>query len=182
MRAIPLPLPGALLIEHQVYPDERGAFFEGWNERALARAGVEARFVQDNVSISRRLVLRGLHYQIPHAQGKLVHVLAGEIFDVLVDLRRSSPTFARSVEVTLSAAAHRSLWVPAGLAHGFLALADDTQVQYKVTDYWERSAEHTLAWDDATLAIRWPLPAGTAPILSAKDRQGRTLANAETFA
>jgi dTDP-4-dehydrorhamnose 3,5-epimerase len=182
MRAIPLQLPGAVLIEHAVYPDERGVFFEGWNERELARAGVEARFVQENVSISRRFVLRGLHYQIPHAQGKLVRVLAGEIFDVLVDLRRSSPTFARSLALTLSAAARRSLWVPEGLAHGFLALADDTQVQYKVTDYWERTAEHTLAWDDATLAIRWPLPPGTAPILSVKDRQGRALADAETFA
>ena len=134
------------------------------------------RFVQDNVSLSRRFVLRGLHYQLPHAQGKLVRVLAGEIFDVVVDLRRSSPTFGRSVHVTLSAAAPRSLWVPEGLAHGFLALADDTQVQYKVTDFWDRSAERTLAWDDATLAIGWPLPSGATPILSAKDRHGQSLA------
>jgi dTDP-4-dehydrorhamnose 3,5-epimerase len=181
MRAIPLELPGAFLIEHDVYPDERGAFFECWNERALAQAGIAVRFVQDNVSLSRRFVLRGLHYQLPHAQGKLVRVLAGEIFDVLVDLRRSSPAFGRSVHVTLSAAAPRSLWVPEGLAHGFLALSDDTQVQYKVTDYWDRSAERTLAWDDAKLAIGWPLPSGATPILSAKDRHGHSLADAETF-
>jgi dTDP-4-dehydrorhamnose 3,5-epimerase len=182
MRATALALPGVFVVEHQVFSDLRGGFFESWNEREFARAAIDARFVQENVSISRRHVLRGLHYQISHAQGKLVRVLAGEIFDVVVDLRRSSPAFGRSLAVALDARTPRSLWVPEGFAHGFLALADDTRVQYKVTDFWTREAERTLAWDDPTLAIEWPLPADTAPILSDKDRQGALLAAAETFA
>jgi dTDP-4-dehydrorhamnose 3,5-epimerase len=181
MRATALTLPGVWLIEHQAFGDLRGAFFESWNERAFAAAGIEARFVQENVSISKRYVLRGLHYQITHAQGKLVRVLAGEIFDVLVDLRRSSPAFGRTLHVELAARAHQSLWVPAGLAHGFLALAEDTQVHYKVTDFWTREAERTLAWNDPALGIKWPLPQNVAPILSDKDREGRPLALAETF-
>jgi len=182
MRATELALPGVLLIEHQVFGDERGAFFESWNERAFGAAGIAARFVQENVSRSRRFVLRGLHYQIRQTQGKLVRVLAGEIFDVVVDLRRSSPAFGQSVTVTLGPAEARSLWVPPGFAHGFLALSDDTRVQYKVTDYWSREAERTLRWDDAALGIRWPLPEGVAPLLSAKDRVGEPLASAECFA
>jgi dTDP-4-dehydrorhamnose 3,5-epimerase len=170
-----------MLIEPAVYTDVRGAFFEAWNERAFAAAGIDARFVQENVSISRRHVLRGLHYQVSQVQGKLVQVLAGEIFDVLVDLRRSSPSFGQSVNVTLSVAAPRALWVPPGLAHGFLALADNTRVQYKVTDSWAPQAERTLAWDDPALGIPWPLPPNTAPLLSEKDRRGRALAEAETF-
>lgn len=181
MRGIPLALPGAMLIEPAVYADPRGAFFEAWNERAFAAAGIEARFVQENVSISKRYVLRGLHYQVSQVQGKLIQVLAGEIFDVLVDLRRSSPGFGQSVNVTLSAEAPRSLWVPPGFAHGFLALADNTRVQYKVTDFWAPQAERTLAWDDPALGIQWPLPANTPPVLSDKDRRGQTLAQAETF-
>ncbi len=170
-----------LLIEHEVYQDERGAFFEGWNERALAQAGIAVRFVQDNVSLSRRFVLRGLHYQLPHAQGKLVRVLAGEIFDVLVDLRRSSPTFARSVHVTLSAAARRSLWVPEGLAHGFLALTDDTQVQYKVTDYWdrERRANPRLGRCDAGDRLAAAGRRYTDPVRQGPPRPGAR--GAETF-
>ena len=181
MRVVALALPGVCLIEHDVFEDARGAFFESWNERALTAAGIDARFVQENVSVSRRLVLRGLHYQIPHAQGKLVRVLAGEIFDIVVDLRRSSGAFGRRLEVTLNATKCRSLWVPAGLAHGFLALADHTQVQYKVTDFWMPASERTLAWNDPALGIPWPLPAGTAPILSDKDRCGQLLADAESF-
>lgn len=181
MRAAPLALPGVLLIEHHAFDDARGAFFESWNEREFAAAGIEARFVQENVSRSRAQVLRGLHYQIRQTQGKLVRVLAGEIFDVVVDLRRSSPTFGRSLSVELDAAA-RSLWVPPGFAHGFLALADGTCVQYKVTDYWSREAERTLQWNDPALGIRWPLPAGREPLLSAKDRDGTPLARAECFA
>ena len=181
MRGIPLALPGAMLIEPAVYADARGAFFEAWNERAFAAAGIEARFVQENVSLSKRYVLRGLHYQVSQIQGKLVQVLAGAIFDVLVDLRRSSPGFGQSVNVTLSAEAPRSLWVPPGFAHGFLALADNTRVQYKVTDFWAPQAERTLAWDDPALGIPWPLPTNTAPVLSDKDRRGQTLAQAETF-
>ncbi|MGO9802496.1 MAG: dTDP-4-dehydrorhamnose 3,5-epimerase [Steroidobacteraceae bacterium] len=181
MRTTALGLPGVKLIEHQAFDDERGAFFESWNERAFAAAGIEARFVQENVSRSRRFVLRGLHYQIHHTQGKLVRVLAGEIFDVVVDLRRSSPGFGNSLALNLDCAAARSLWVPPGFAHGFLALSDDTRVQYKVTDFWSREAERTLRWDDAALGIRWPLPAGVAPLLSPKDREGEPLARAECF-
>jgi dTDP-4-dehydrorhamnose 3,5-epimerase len=180
MRATALALPGVLLLEHEVFEDARGAFYESWNERAFAAAGVEARFVQENVSRSRAYVLRGLHYQIPHSQAKLVRVLSGEIFDVVVDLRRSSRSFGRSLSVRLDAGA-RSLWVPAGFAHGFLALADETRVQYKVTDFWARAAERTLQWNDAALGIDWPLPAGVAPLLSAKDREGQPLERAECF-
>jgi dTDP-4-dehydrorhamnose 3,5-epimerase len=181
MRAIPLALPGAVLIEPTLYSDPRGAFFEAWNERACAAAGIEAGFVQENVSVSKRHVLRGLHYQVSRVQGKLIRVLAGEIFDVIVDLRRSSPSFGRSLSVSLDAREARSLWVPRGFAHGFLALADDTQVQYKVTDFWAPQAERTLAWDDPALGIQWPLPAETDPLLSDKDRRGQRLAQAETF-
>ncbi len=181
MRAVPLALPGLVLIEHQRFEDPRGAFFESWNERAFAAAGIEARFVQENVSVSQARVLRGLHYQIPHTQGKLVRVLAGAIFDVVVDLRRSSPAFGRSLCVSLDATRAQSLWVPGGYAHGFLALADDTRVQYKVTDFWARESEHTLAWNDAALGIHWPIPEGATPLLSAKDQHGAALAQAETF-
>jgi len=181
MRVAPLALPGVLLIKHRVFEDARGAFFESWNERDFAAAGIEARFVQENVSRSRAGVLRGLHYQVRQTQGKLVRVLAGEIFDVVVDLRRSSATFGKSCSVQLDATGTRSLWVPAGFAHGFLALADETRVQYKVTDYWSPEAERTLQWNDPALAIRWPLPAGRVPLLSAKDAAGAPLKRAECF-
>jgi dTDP-4-dehydrorhamnose 3,5-epimerase len=181
MRTIPLALPGAVLIEPTVYADARGAFFEAWNERAFAAAGIEARFVQENVSVSKRHVLRGLHYQVSQVQGKLIRVLAGAVFDVIVDLRRSSPDFGRSLSVNLEAREPRSLWVPPGFAHGFLALDDNTHVQYKVTDFWAPQAERTLAWNDPALGIQWPLPPGTPPVLSDKDRRGQTLAQAETF-
>jgi dTDP-4-dehydrorhamnose 3,5-epimerase len=181
MRSVPLALAGVLLIEHKVFPDARGAFFESWNERDFAAVGIDVRFVQENVSLSRRHVLRGLHYQLPQAQGKLVRVLAGKIFDVVVDLRRSSATFGRSLNVTLKAEEPLSLWVPVGLAHGFLSLADDTRVQYKVTDFWAPQAERTLAWDDPALGIEWPLPPQTLPLLSDKDRRGQPLAQLETF-
>jgi dTDP-4-dehydrorhamnose 3,5-epimerase len=176
-----LALPGLTLIEHQVFEDARGAFFEGWNERDFAAAGIGARFVQENVSRSARWVLRGLHYQVRRIQGKLVRVLAGEIFDVVVDLRRSSPAFGRSHALRLDALAARSLWVPPGFAHGFLALTADACVQYQVTDYWSREAERTLAWNDAALGIAWPLPEGTVPLLSPKDREGLSLERAECF-
>ena len=181
MRSIPLDLPGAMLIEPTVYGDTRGAFFEAWNERTFAASGIEARFVQENVSVSKRHVLRGLHYQVSQVQGKLIRVLAGAVFDVIVDLRRSSPSFGRSLSVQLDAREPRSLWVPPGFAHGFLALADDTHVQYKVTDFWAPQAERTLAWNDPALGIHWPLPPGTGPVLSEKDGRGQTLAQAEIF-
>ena len=181
MQSIPLDLPGAMLIEPTVYGDARGAFFEAWNERTFAASGIDVRFVQENVSVSRRHVLRGLHYQVSQVQGKLIRVLAGAVFDVIVDLRRSSPGFGRSLSVQLDEREHRSLWVPAGFAHGFLALADDTHVQYKVTDFWAPQAERTLAWNDPALGIHWPLPTGTEPVLSEKDQRGQMLAQAETF-
>ena len=181
MRSVALALPGVLLIEHKVFADPRGAFFESWNERAFAAVGIEARFVQENISLSKRHVLRGLHYQVSQVQGKLVRVLAGKVFDVVVDIRRSSASFGRSLSVTLDADEQRSLWVPPGFAHGFLALADNTRVQYKVTDFWAPHAERTLAWNDPALAIEWPLPSQIEPILSDKDRHGLPLAKAETF-
>jgi len=181
MRSMPLSLPGAVLIEPTVYGDARGAFFEAWNERTFAASGIDVRFVQENVSVSRRHVLRGLHYQVSQVQGKLIRVLAGAVFDVIVDLRRSSPGFGRSLSVQLDAREPRSLWVPPGFAHGFLALADDTHVQYKVTDFWAPQAERTLAWNDPALGIHWPLPPGTGPVLSEKDGRGQTLAQAEIF-
>jgi dTDP-4-dehydrorhamnose 3,5-epimerase len=181
MRVTALALPGVLLIEHQLFADARGAFFESWNERAFAEAGIAARFVQQNVSVSQQWVLRGLHYQIRRTQGKLVRVLQGAIFDAVVDLRRSSAAFGRSLTVNLDAARPQSLWVPEGFAHGFLALAPETRVQYQVTDFWSREAERTLAWNDAALGIDWPLPAASAPLLSPKDAAGEPLARAETF-
>lgn len=181
MQLTPLGLPGLALLETPLYRDDRGAFVETWNARALAAAGIAASFVQDNLSLSRRHVLRGLHYQARQPQGKLVRVLSGRVYDVVVDLRSSSASCGRTFCLELAADEARALWVPAGFAHGFLALADDTRVQYKVTDYWAPEWERTLAWDDPALAIAWPLPAGVAPLLSAKDRSGVPLAAAERY-
>jgi dTDP-4-dehydrorhamnose 3,5-epimerase len=181
MELVPLGIPGLALIEPRVFRDERGAFLETWNARGFAAAGLAASFVQDNLSVSRRYVLRGLHYQARQPQGKLVRVLAGAIYDAVVDLRRSSPAFGRSCAIELVADEQRALWVPAGCAHGFLALADDTRVAYKVTDYWAPEWERTLRWDDPALGIAWPLPAGVAPIISTKDREGQPLALTEGF-
>ena len=181
MRVSALALPGVMLVEHEMFEDARGSFFESWNERRFTAAGIAARFVQENVSESRAYVLRGLHYQIQHAQGKLLRVLAGEIFDVVVDLRRASPSFGRSLALTLDAKGARSLWVPPGFAHGFLALAPGTRVRYLVTDFWSREAERSLAWNDPALGIEWPLPPGVSPLLSAKDAAAPPLAEVETF-
>ena len=169
------------MIEHSTFADHRGAFYESWNEREFKAAGIAAMFVQENESVSRCYVLRGLHYQITYAQGKLIRVQAGRIFDVVVDLRRSSTTFGRSLTVRLDAKPPRSLWIPPGFAHGFLALTDDTRVQYKVTQFRVPAAERTLAWDDPELGIAWPVPANVTPLLSDKDRRGQPLASAETF-
>jgi dTDP-4-dehydrorhamnose 3,5-epimerase len=175
----PTALPDVLLIEPRVFSDERGFFFESWNQRALAAAGLDAAFVQDNHSRSLRNVLRGLHYQIEHAQGKLVRVCAGEVFDVAVDIRRSSPTFGQSVSLTLSAQNKRMLWIPPGFAHGFLVLSDAAEFLYKTTDYWYPEHERTLLWNDPTLRIDWPLSG--APGLAAKDAAGRPLALADLY-
>ena len=179
MKVTPTALPDVLLIEPRVFGDERGFFFESWNRRAFAEAGLEAEFVQDNHSRSSHNVLRGLHYQIEHAQGKLVRVVAGEVFDVAVDIRRSSPTFGRAVGIKLSADSKSMLWIPPGFAHGFLVLSDDAEFLYKTTDYWYPEHERTLLWNDPALAIAWPLDG--PPKVAAKDAAGRPLASADLY-
>lgn len=181
MKITPTALPEVLLIEPRVFGDERGHFFESYNQREFeTTTGVRAGFVQDNQSRSRKNVLRGLHYQNPQPQGKLVRILAGEIFDVVIDIRRSSPAFGQWNGLVLSAQNRLSLWVPAGFAHGFLVLSDYADVLYKTTDYYAPQNEHCIAWDDAALAIAWPL-AG-APELSAKDQRGVPLKDAKVYA
>ncbi|HEX4328099.1 MAG TPA: dTDP-4-dehydrorhamnose 3,5-epimerase [Burkholderiales bacterium] len=183
MRRIDLPLAGPCLLEPDVFEDARGLFFETWNERTLAALGISAHFVQENHSRSARGVLRGLHYQMPQGQGKLLRLLAGEIFDVVVDLRRGSANFGRWHGSRLSAQSRQMLWVPAGFAHGFLALSEVAEVLYAITDFYAPGAEHTLAWDDPALGIAWPLAAAgvAAPVLSAKDARGLPLAAAPVF-
>ncbi|MBI2317036.1 MAG: dTDP-4-dehydrorhamnose 3,5-epimerase [Betaproteobacteria bacterium] len=180
MRITPSEIPDVLLIEPKVFGDERGFFFESWNERDFARAGITARFVQDNHSRSQRHVLRGLHYQVKSPQGKIVRVTEGEVFDVALDIRRSSPAFGRAATAVLSAARHNMIWIPPGFAHGFLVLSEYAEVLYKATDYWAPEHERTILWNDPDLGIGWPL-AGAAPILSAKDRSGAPLRDAETY-
>jgi len=181
MQLVPSKIPDVLLIEPRVFGDERGFFFESWNRRALAEQGLQAEFVQDNHSRSQQGVLRGLHYQIQHPQGKLVRVVVGSVYDVAVDLRRSSPTFGQWVGVELSAENKRMLWIPPGFAHGFYVISEAAEFLYKTTDYWYPEHERTLAWDDPELGIDWPV-LETAPRLSAKDREGSPLADAEVFA
>jgi dTDP-4-dehydrorhamnose 3,5-epimerase len=167
------------VIEPRVFEDERGFFFESYNRRALQAAGIDAAFVQDNHSRSRRGVLRGLHYQIEHAQGKLVRVIEGEVYDVAVDLRRRSPTFGRHVGVNLSAANRRMLYIPPGFAHGFLVVSDAAEFLYKTTDYWYPEHERTLLWRDPALGIAWP--DGIEPLLAPKDAAGAPLASADVY-
>lgn len=181
MKILPTAIADVLIIEPTVFGDARGYFFESFNQRRFDElTGVTAAFVQDNQSRSAKGVLRGLHYQIRQPQGKLVRVLAGEIFDVCVDLRRSSPTFGKSAWATLSADNHRQLWVPPGFAHGFVVTSASADVAYKTTDYYAPEHERSLLWNDPALDIRWPLD-GT-PLLSAKDLAGLPLAQAETYA
>ena len=180
MRATPTTIADVLVLEPRVFADERGFFFESYNERAFAQAtGITAQFVQDNHSRSARNTVRGLHYQIRQPQGKLVRVVAGEIFDVVVDLRRNSPTFGKWAGNYLSAENKAMIWIPAGLAHGFAVLSEYADFLYKTTDYWAPQHERTLLWNDPGLAIAWPL-AGE-PILAAKDSAGKPLAGAEVF-
>lgn len=182
MKVEPLPLPGIARVTLDVFRDERGAFMETWQARKYAACGIDREFVQDNWSESRRGVLRGLHYQLTHPQGKLVAVVSGEIFDVVVDVRRSSRTFGRWISETLSADRGSALWVPPGFAHGFYVMSDRATVLYKCTDFYQPGSERTLRWDDPELAITWPLAPGIQPILSPKDAAGSTLADAEVFA
>jgi dTDP-4-dehydrorhamnose 3,5-epimerase len=180
VKAIATAIPEVLLLEPAVFGDARGAFFESWNKRTFAAlVGRDVDFVQDNHSASARGVLRGLHYQVRQAQGKLVRVIAGEVFDVAVDLRRSSRTYGRWVGERLSAANRRIMWIPEGFAHGFLVLSEDAEFLYKTTDYYAPEHERTLLWNDPALGIAWPL-AGE-PVLKPKDAAGLPLARAETF-
>src|ERR1700728_5513074 len=172
-------LPGVVILEPRVFGDERGFFLESYNEKAFAEMGIDERFVQDNHSSSRRNVLRGLHYQIKHAQGKLVRVVEGEILDVAVDMRRSSPTFGGWEAVRLSGDNKRMLWIPAGFAHGFRVLSEKAHVLYKATDFYSPEHERTLAWNDSQLKINWELDGD--PIVSAKDQRGAGVAARETF-
>ena len=174
-------IPDVLILEPKVFGDSRGFFFESFNAQDFAQAtGLKVDFVQDNHSKSAQGVLRGLHYQIQHPQGKLVRVVQGEVFDVAVDLRKSSATFGRWVGVHLSADNHRQLWVPPGFAHGFVVTSESAEFLYKTTDYWYPEHERSLLWSDPTVAIQWPLD--TAPLLAAKDAAGRLLAEADVFA
>lgn len=173
-------IPDIVIIEPRVFADERGFFLESYNRKTYAaEAGIDAEFVQDNHSRSMQGVLRGLHYQIGHPQGKLVRTTIGEIFDVAVDLRRRSPTFGRWVGTVLSAENKRQLWIPEGFGHGFYVTSPHAEVQYKATRYYAPEQERTLAWDDPQVAIDWPLTG--APLLSAKDRIGTRLASAQVF-
>ena len=172
MKVTPCAIPDVLLIEPKVFGDDRGFFYESFNEREFQKAtGLDLKFVQDNHSKSAKGVLRGLHYQVQQAQGKLVRVVAGEVFDVAVDIRPNSPTYGKWVGEILSVDNKRQLWVPPGLAHGFLVLTDSAEFLYKTTDYYAPVHERAIAWDDPTLAIDWPLK-GLAPLLSAKDAAG----------
>lgn len=181
MQAIQTAIPEVLILEPKVFGDERGFFFESFNQQRFEElTGVKTEFVQDNHSKSAKGVLRGLHYQIQQPQGKLVRVVAGEVFDVVVDIRRQSSTFGQWVGVLLSAENKRQLWVPPGFAHGFVVLKDDTEFLYKTTDYYAPQHERCIRWDDPQINIQWPI--SVAPVLSAKDQEGLDLAVAEVFA
>ena len=181
MQITPLAIPDVLLIEPRVFTDDRGFFLETFQARNYAAGGITTPMVQDNHSGSRRSVLRGLHYQIRCPQGKLVSVLLGEIYDVAVDLRRSSPTFGKWIGLTLTARERRQVWVPPGFAHGFYALSEWAEVCYKVTDFYNPESERTLIWNDPEVGVRWPLPDGEAPLLAPKDAVGLPLSRAEVF-
>ncbi len=180
MKVTPTAIPDVLVIEPRVFGDERGFFYESFNARKFKElTGLEPIFVQDNHSRSAKNVLRGLHYQIRQPQGKLIRVVAGEVFDVAVDIRKGSPTFGRWVGQTLSAENTKQMWIPIGFAHGFLVLSDYAEFLYKTTDYWAPEHERCIAWNDPGLAIQWPLEG--SPVLSAKDAIGVALTRAEMF-
>lgn len=180
MKVIPTAIPDVLILEPKVFGDVRGFFYESFNQAAFTQAtGLDVQFVQDNHSRSSKGVLRGLHYQIQQPQGKLVRVVRGAVFDVAVDIRRSSPTFGLAVGLELSEENHRQLWIPAGFAHGFLVLSDSADFLYKATDYYAPEFERCIAWNDATIGVQWPLQ--DEPQLSTKDQAGLPLSQAELF-
>lgn len=180
MNIVETAIPGPLVIEPRVFGDARGFFLETWNQRVFAEAGLDLTFVQDNHSRSQKGVLRGLHFQNPGPQGKLVRVVSGAVFDVAVDLRASSPSFGQWVGIELSAANQRMFWIPEGFAHGFVTLEDDTDFLYKCTAPYAPQAEFTLAWDDPSVGIAWP-EIGIAPLVSEKDGRGLALADVPVF-
>ncbi|MDY7540427.1 dTDP-4-dehydrorhamnose 3,5-epimerase [Undibacterium sp. RTI2.1] len=180
MKVTPTNLPEVMIIEPRVFGDDRGFFYESFNAKKFAElTGVETNFVQDNHSMSAKNVLRGMHYQIQQAQGKLVRVISGEVFDVAVDLRKSSLRFGQWTGVSLSASNQRQLWIPPGFAHGFLVTSDKAEFLYKTSDYWAPEHERCLQWNDPAIGIQWPLE--NEPVMSAKDQIGKLLADAEVF-
>lgn len=179
MQATNTAIPDVLLLKPEVFSDERGFFFESYNQNVIASLGIGYQFVQDNHSRSHKNVLRGLHYQIRQPQGKLVRVIAGEVFDVAVDLRCDSPTFGKWVGVVLSAENKQMFWIPPGFAHGFLVLSDWAEFVYKATNFYAPDLERTIQWDDPDIAIAWPLT--DEPVLSLKDRRGIRLRDAEVY-
>ena len=181
MQFEPTAIPEVVLIRPKVFGDERGFFMESFEQRKFAAAGLDLNFVQDNHSHSARHILRGLHYQILKPQGKLVRVTSGRVFDVAVDIRRSSSSFGRWVGVELSAENHHMLWVPPGFAHGYMVLSDSADFLYKVTDFWAPEHERAIRWDDPTIGVRWPLPPGVQPVLSGKDAAAPALSVAEVY-
>lgn len=181
MQFVSTDIPDVILVEPEIYGDHRGFFFEVYQRERFANAGIDVEFIQDNHSGSVQGTLRGLHYQIKHTQGKLVRAVVGEVFDVVVDIRRSSPTFGKWVGYTLSAENKKQLWVPPGFAHGFYVLSEWAEVLYKVTDIYAPEWERTLLWNDPTINIAWPLIEGKHPRLSVKDQKGATLLEADLF-
>lgn len=182
MKITPTPIPDVLIIEPDVFGDERGFFMESWHQQKFVDAGLTMHFVQDNHSRSTQGILRGLHYQTEHTQGKLVRVTQGKVFDVAVDVRQSSPTFGQWAGVELSDKNHRMFWVPEGFAHGFYVMSESADFQYKCTDVYAPEHEHSIRWDDPAIGIEWPLVDGQDPQLSAKDSAGLLLKDAQVFA
>ena len=182
MKFVETSLPGVIRVEPLLHSDERGYFMETWQAKKYRAGGIDMEFVQDNFSHSSKGTLRGLHYQIQQPQGKLVRVVSGEVFDVAVDLRKTSPCFGQWTGAILSAANNHQLWVPPGFAHGFLVLSDTAEFEYKCTDFYAPEFERSLRWDDPDIGIDWPLPPGEQPGLSAKDADAPLLTDAETYA
>jgi dTDP-4-dehydrorhamnose 3,5-epimerase len=182
LELVPTRIPDVKVMRPTVFADERGFFLESWQQRKFSGVGIDVAFVQDNHSRSVRNTLRGLHYQIEQPQGKLVSVVQGSVFDVAVDLRRSSASFGQWVGEVLSDTNHRQMWIPPGFAHGFLVLSESADFVYKCTDYYSRHAERCIRWDDTDLRIGWPLDPGTKPLVSQKDAGGAFFRNADYFA
>jgi len=174
--------PEVIRIQPEVFTDQRGFFMEAYQYEKFSEAGIDSSFVQDNHSSSKKLTLRGLHYQISHTQGKLIRVVIGEIYDVAIDLRKSSPYFGKWIGAALSAENKEQLWIPPGFAHGFLTMTERADVVYKTTDFFDPAGEHCIRWDDPDLAIEWPIPKDASPLLSAKDAAGSSFKDAEVFA